>query len=177
MRAKQFLRSIRRSIRRSAGAVRGFFPRRGLLLGLALAAPLVLAPGGAGPRAEPNPFEQRRIEARAMEAFRTILGLWREELYFELYDHGIETSKERISREAFAQRMVELSWVPIGELNPKFFKPTFRFRTMVYLEVRVQFRHKFNPESLFFKDHTFLLLQENGTWRIDLIRLIRSPFA
>lgn len=152
-----------------------------LLLPAALAvllAPWPAAGPGAGTaRAEPNPFEEREIEAQALEAFRGLLTLWQEELYFELYDHGMETSKARISREEFAQRMVELSWVPIGELNPKFVKTDLRFRTMVYLSARVQYRDKFNPTSVFFKDHTFLLLQEEGTWRIDLIRLIRAPFA
>jgi hypothetical protein len=154
--------------------------RRGLLSLLVLGASLpavLLAPLPGGVRAEPNTFEQRKIEAHALEAFRSMLGLWQEELYFELYDRGMEASKERISREEFAQRMVELSYVPIGELNPKFIKTAFRFRTMVYLSARVRYRHKFNPTSVFFKDHTFLLLREKGTWRIDLIRLIRAPFA
>ncbi len=146
---------------------------------LIAAALLLLGPVGAPPeaRAEPNIFEQRVIEAQALEAFRIILGLWKQELYFELYDHGMETSKARITLQEFAQRMVELSWVPVGELNPKFLKTTFRFRTMVYLSARVQFGHKFNPESVFTKEQTFLLLQEAGGWRIDLIRLIRAPFA
>lgn len=160
------MKKINHAIGRRAG--------RALLL-LAVMAPLLLGPGRAV--AEPNAFEQRAIEARALEGFRTILGLWKEELYFELYDMGIETSKLRLSREEFAQRMVELSWVPVGEPNPKFLKTAFRFRTMVYLSVRLRFAHKFNPETRFSKDHTFLLVWESGTWRIDLIRLIRSPFS
>ncbi len=144
-----------------------------------LGAPLVLASAAPPPVAwaEPNSFEQRAIEARALEGFRRILELWKQELYFELYDHGSETSQERISREDFAQRMVELSWVPVGEMNPKFLKSAFRFRTMVYLSARITFGDKFNPQSVFSKDHTFLLLEEAGIWRIDLIRLIRAPFA
>ena len=48
---------------------------------------------------------------------------------------------------------------------------------MVYVSARVQYRHKFNASRVFFKEHTFLLLEESGTWRIDLIRLVRAPFA
>ena len=148
------------------------------LAGLVLQATLafhLIAPGQL--QAAPTRFEKRKIEEQAVDAFRRIIGLWQEELYFELYDHGMETTKARISREEFAQRMVELSWVPATELNAKFLKGEFRFRTMVYVSARVQYRHKFNASSVFFKEHTFLLLEEAGTWRIDLIRLVRAPFA
>lgn len=127
--------------------------------------------------AEPTRVEQGKIEEQALEAFRNIIGLWQEELYFDLYDFGMETTKTRISREDFAQRMVELSWVPAGELNAKFLKAEFRFRTVVYVSARVRYRHKFNPTGVFTKDHTFMLLEEAGIWHIDLIRLIRAPFA
>ena len=145
-----------------------------------VAAQLVLLLPGPGPQAvwgEPTRFEMREVEAQALEAFRNIMGLWQEELYFELYDHGMEATKSRIKLENFAQRMVELSWVLQGELNPKFLKSRFRFRTMVYVSARVQYRHKFNPDRNFFKDHIFLLLEEKGSWRVDLIQLVRAPFA
>lgn len=127
--------------------------------------------------AEPTRYEKQNVEAQALEAFRQILGLWQEELYFELYEAGMESTKKQISLEDFAQRMVELAWVPQGKLNPKFLKAKFRFRTIVYVSARVEYRHKFNPEKTFFKDHTFLLLEEAGTWRIDLVQLVRAPFA
>lgn len=156
-------------------------PARGWRLAMAcVAAQLALLLPWPGPQAvwgEPTRFEKQEVEAQALEAFRNIMGLWQEELYFELYDHGMEATKSRINLENFAQRMVELSWVPQGELNPKFLKSSFRFRTMVYVSARVQYRHKFNPDRTFFKDHTFLLLEEKGSWRVDLIQLVRAPFA
>jgi len=48
---------------------------------------------------------------------------------------------------------------------------------MVYVAARISYRDKFNPESEFFKEQTFLLLKERGKWRIDLIKLVRAPFA
>ena len=128
-------------------------------------------------RADPNFFEQRLIEAKALEAFKRMIILWQEEVYFELYAEGMSASKARVSQEEFAQRMVELSWVPYGDLNPKFLKATYRFRTVVYLSVRVPYRHKFNPENRFSKQQTLVLVYEEGRWRIDLIELIRSPFS
>ena len=145
-----------------------------LAIGCLLAWPLVWAPSA---RAEPNAFEKREIEAAALEAFKTIVTLWREELYFELYDLGSESTRARVSKEEFAGRMVRLNWLPEGELNPEFLKAKFRFRTMVYVAARIRYRDKFNPESEFLKEQTFLLLKERGEWRIDLIKLVRAPFA
>ena len=138
---------------------------------------LMIWPRADAALAAPTRYEKQEIEAQALEAFRRIMGLWKEELYFELYDIGMESTKKQVSLEDFAQRMVELAWLPQGELNPKFLKSKFRFRTMIYVSARVKYRHKFNPDKTFFKDHTFLLLEEKGTWRIDLVQLVRAPYA
>jgi hypothetical protein len=142
----------------------------------ALAA-LSAAPRPPAAAAAPNAFEQRKIEAQALEAFRRMLTLWREEVYFELYDQGMEASKARISRENFAQRMVQLEWLPQGDPNPRYLSANYRFRTLTYVKVRVLYRNKFNPSQQFSKDQTFLLTQEQGAWRIDLVDLIRSPYG
>lgn len=151
-----------------------------LLLGV-LAAPQFWAGQGdrqAGiARADPNYFEARRIEAQAMEVFNRILTLWREEVYFELYAYGTQASRKRITQEAFAQRMVELGWIPSGEPNPKYFRPEYQFRTLVYIQVRIPYRNKFNPRSRFSKQQVLLLMKEEGIWRVDLVQLLRSPFA
>ena len=150
-----------------------------LLICAAMSSTLLFLSGSHGDTAfaEPSRFEKQDIEAQALEAFRQILGLWKEELYFELYENGMESTKKQVSLEDFAQRMVELAWLPQGVLNPKFLKSKFRFRTMIYVSARVKYRHKFNPDKIFFKDHTFLLLEEKGTWRIDLVQLVRAPYA
>ncbi len=149
---------------------------RRLASALMLAGALLGALPGA-PRAEPNPAERKKIAEQALESFKQMVNLWREELYFDLYDFGMEATKTRISREEFAQRMVRLSWVPEGELNPRFLKTDFRFRTMVYVRVRILYRNKFKPTETFSKDQTVLLLFEGKTWRIDLIQLVRSPYS
>lgn len=147
-------------------------------LGLAalLAAGLVLAPAAAT-RAEPNYYEQRQTEAQALEAFNRVIELWEEEAYFELYSHGTTASRARISRDAFAQRMVQLSWKPSGPLNPTYTKAEFRFRTVVYVTARIPYKGKFNPDDQFSKKQTLLMQEENGQWKVDLIALIRAPYA
>ena len=147
-----------------------------LAAGVLLVAALTLLP--ASPAwSEPNFFEKRNIELQALEAFKQIINRWREEVYFELYDSGMEESQKRITRQDFAQRMVELSWVPQGELNPKFLKLRYHFRTMVYVTARVPYRHKFDQTRSFSKDQTMVMVWEKGQWRIDLIELIRSPYS
>ncbi len=152
-----------------------------VLLGSVVLAVLVGAFGLAGLAgaavADPGVQEQRKIEAQALEAFRRIMTLWREEVYFELYDQGTVASKARITREEFAQRMVQLEWLPGGEINPRFLKPEYRFRTMVYVQARIPYRNKFNVGDPFAKDQTVQLIQEAGQWHIDLIQLIRSPYV
>ena len=138
---------------------------------------LFLATPATPLRAEPNFFEQRKIEAQALEAFKRVISLWQEEVYFELYDVGMAASKARITREAFAQRMVELNWLPEGELNPTHLKAAFRFRTVVYITARIPYKDKFNPDKRFTAEQTLLLLQEDGQWKVDLIALIRAPFS
>ena len=141
-----------------------------LLLALLLSVPRAA-------QAEPGVYEQRKIAAQALESFRRIMDLWRQEVYFELYDLGMESSKARISREDFAQRMVQLDWLPQGELDPKFLTAEYRFRTAVYISARIPYRNKFNASPPFSKDETILMLKEGGEWHVDLIQLIRSPFT
>ena len=156
-------------------AARGNFRTR--LLAALCVGVLLLAMAPAIPQAQPNYFEQRNIEARALETFKRVITLWQEEVYFELYDTGMAASQSRISVEDFAQRMVELEWVPRGRLNPKYLKADFHFRTMVYVTARVPYHNKFNPDRSFHREQTFIMVEENGKWRIDLINLIRSPYS
>jgi hypothetical protein len=148
-----------------------------LLAALVLAVLVATAGWASGAAADPGPQEQRKIEGQALEAFKRIMTLWREEVYFELYDQGTAASKARISREDFAQRMVKLEWLPSGEINPRNLKAEFRFRTMVYIQARIPYKNKFNTGEPFAKEQTVQLLLEEGQWRIDLIQLIRSPYV
>ncbi|MBI4084220.1 MAG: hypothetical protein HY423_16565 [Candidatus Lambdaproteobacteria bacterium] len=158
-------------------STRGVLPVAVALLALAAAA-AALAPRVARAQPiEPGAPERQKIEAQAVEAFKRLVSLWREELYFELYDHGMEDTKARISKEEFAQRMVQLNWLPEAELNPKFLKAELRFRTMVYVTARIVYRNKFKQDESFTREQTLLLLLEGKTWRLDLIQLIRAPFV
>lgn len=158
----------------SRSALRGL--ARFTLAALACAVIWTLA-SAAPASAEPNRFEERALEEEALRAFRQAITLWREELYFELYELGWDASKQRLPTEEFAQRMVELSWVPQGDPDPKFLKTDFRHRTMIYVYSRLLFQNKFIPDQRFSKDYSALMIKENGRWRVDLVQLVRSPYS
>ena len=141
-----------------------------LLVGLAL---------GVGPAwaSQPNTFEQQAIETQVLQSFQRIYTLWREELYFELYDMGMQSTQGRLEKADFAQRMVETTWVPVGNLNPRYFVLDFRFRTLVYLTARITYANKYIPEQTIVLDQVWLMMLEDGVWKIDLVQVLRSPFS
>lgn len=147
-----------------------------LLTGFLLAA---LAFGLALPaqaQAEPNRYEVEAIREEALATFLRIVDQWREELFFDIYDSGWADSHARISKEDFAQRMVELTWIPLDKPEPKYLKVEFRYRTLVYVSARITFKNKFNPDNTNTGDFRFIMLKEEGRWRVDLVQLLRMPY-
>ena len=140
----------------------------GLLLGLVWIQPLSAR--------QPTPAELESIQMETKTVFENFLQLWQEERYFEMYDYGRNQSRKQLSLEEFATRMVELDWVPLGLSVDKAPGISFRYRTMLYMNANVIFRHKSYYDLQFNKQKSFLLLKENGSWRFDLIQMIRSPF-
>ena len=149
--------------------------RWGLRLGLCLWA-LGLMLSGAVAQAEPSPYEVEALQQEARAAFLHVVELWQGEMFFELYDEGWSDSQERIQQDAFAQRMVELAWAPAEKPEAKAVKTTLRYRTMVYVNVRLVFRNKYKTDKQIVRDQQFLMLKENNRWRMDLIQLLRAPY-
>ena len=125
---------------------------------------------------QPTPLELAAIQNETMVVFQDFLKLWQEERYFELYKYGKKQSTNQITIEEFATRMVDLNWVPVGLASKKKPKPSFRYRTLIYVNAAIVFRHKSNFDLQFTKQQAFLLLKESGKWRFDLLQMIRSPF-
>lgn len=122
-----------------------------------------------------TPIELETILAQSRGQFSEFLQLWQEERYFEMYDFGLRQSREQLSVEEFATRMVELDWVPVA-VDSEPLEVDFRYRTMVYVTATLQFRHKSFPELQYAKRQSFLLLQEDSGWRLDLLQMIRTPY-
>ena len=145
------------------------------LLLLFIALSIFSAVSGAVAR-QPTPAELEAIQKETMHVFEDFLQLWQEERYFELYKYGKQQSTNQITIEEFATRMVELDWVPVGLLTEKKIEISYRYRTLLYVNTAIVFRHKSNLDLQFTKQQSFLLLKESGKWRFDLLQMIRSPF-
>ena len=145
------------------------------LLLLFIALSIFFAVSGAVAR-QPTPAELEAIQKETMHVFEDFLQLWQEERYFELYKYGKLQSTKQITIEEFATRMVELDWVPVGLLTEKKIEISYRYRTLLYVNTAIVFRHKSNLDLQFTKQQSFLLLKESGKWRFDLLQMIRSPF-
>ncbi len=126
--------------------------------------------------ARPTPFEVDKIRETVDTAFQQFIRLWGEERYFELYEWGKKQSRDFITPEEFATRMVRLDWVPVGMIEEEPFRISFRFRTFIYVDASIKFRHKTKAALQFQKRQTFLLLWEDQRWRFDLLQMLRSPF-
>ena len=129
----------------------------------------------ASPR-QPTPAELAVIRKETKIVFQNFLQLWQEERYFELYEYGKKHSKNQLTIEEFATRMVELDWVPMGLLPEKIPEVNYLYRTLLYVDAAILFRHKSFMDLQFSKQQSFLLLKEEGKWRFDLLQMIRSPF-
>jgi len=125
---------------------------------------------------QPTPSELEVIRKETKIVFQNFLQLWQEERYFELYEYGKRHSKKQLTKEEFATRMVELDWVPVGLLPDKNLEVNYRYRTLLYVDVAILFRHKSFMDLQFSKQQSFLLIKEEGKWRFDLLQMIRSPF-
>ena len=125
---------------------------------------------------QPTPAELKVISKETKIVFQNFLQLWQEERYFELYEYGKRHSKNQLTIEEFATRMVELDWVPVDLLPENNPEVNYRYRTLIYVDVAILFRHKSFIDLQFSKQQSFLLLKEEGKWRFDLLQMIRSPF-
>jgi len=125
---------------------------------------------------QPTPAELEAIRKETNIVFQNFLQLWQEERYFELYKYGKRHSRDQLTIEEFATRMVEIDWFPVGLLPDKKPEVNYRYRTLLYVDVAILFRHKSFMDLELSKQQSFLLLKEEGEWRFDLLQMIRSPF-
>ena len=125
---------------------------------------------------QPTPAEIEAIRKETKIVFQTFLQLWQEERYFELYEYGKRHSRNQLTIEEFATRMVELDWVPVGLLSENIPVVNYHYRTLLYVDAAILFRHKSFMDLQLSKQQSFLLIKEEGKWRVDLLQMIRSPF-
>ena len=102
--------------------------------------------------------------------------MWKEELYFEMYDFGQNESKLIITKSEFAQRMVDLKWKP--SLKPiEIVETKIIYRNFGSIKCMVEFENKVNQTQKVVKEVIFPVILQDINWRFNLIQLIRSPFV
>jgi len=131
--------------------------------------------GGTLASADPNPYETRILKKQIMVSYTTLMDMWHEELYFDMYNLGQHASRKKLAKGEFAQRMVDLAWKP--SLNPEEMrKMDILYRNFANLHVRVEFENKIDPTRKLLKDMVFTAILENKHWKFDLTQLIRIPY-
>ncbi len=126
--------------------------------------------------AYPNKYELKVIREKIEASFVGLFQMWKEELYFEMYDHGQKKSKTIIEKSEFAQRMVELKWKPT--LKPIQIQDIeIIYRNFAAIKCLIEFENKINQTQTVKKQIIFPAILENINWKFDLIQLIRSPYV
>lgn len=121
--------------------------------------------------------EKKKIEAEATGAFDMMFGLWKDGKYEDLYAYGSRKSHTAISKESFVTRMrkksyeLASSWETIRDREAE-----VRSRKSVYITAKIGYRSKREPGDTKFRTETYRLELEGDRWRIDLSKILRSPF-
>ena len=123
---------------------------------------------------EKEKIDKDRIEGDVVESIKTILSLWKDGKYNELYDHGDQKSRRAIGREDFEHRMkkkgIELasSWETLRDIQVD-----VESATLAYATVKIGFKPKRGGETIF-RTETYRLLFEKGMWKISLQKILQT---
>lgn len=124
---------------------------------------------------QPNKYELAIIEDNIRSSFDTLMQIWKEELYFEMYDFGQRETKKVLKKAEFVQRMVDLKWKPAVE-KETLKKVHIIYRNFGSVHVVVNFQNKINATYTIKKEIVFPIILEKNTWKYDLTQIIRIPY-
>jgi len=125
-------------------------------------------------RKEKERANANKIEADVIDSVKTILSLWKDGKYRDLYDRGDQKSRMAISREAFEHRMTKKgmglasSWETIRDINVEVKSPA-----VAYVTVRIGFKPIRGGETRF-RTETYRMSFEKGNWKINLSNILRG---
>jgi hypothetical protein len=123
---------------------------------------------------EKEKINKNRIEGDVVESVKTILSLWKDEKYNELYDHGDQKSRRAIRREDFERRMrkkgigLASSWETLRDIQVD-----VESAILAYATARIGLKPKGGGETKF-RTETYRLRFEKGMWRIDLAKILSA---
>jgi len=121
-----------------------------------------------------TPTEKRRIEHEATEALKTMISLWKDGKFEELYEYGSRGKQTSISKESFISRMrkqsweIASSWEAIQNVEGDVVSPK-----LVYVRAKIGYKKKTGGDTKFVTE-TFKMNLEGGKWRTDLSKFLGS---
>ena len=123
---------------------------------------------------EKESINKNRIEGDVVASVKTILSLWKDGKYNELYDHGDQKSRRAIGREDFENRMrkkgigLASSWETLRDIQVD-----VESATLAYATVRIGLKPKKGGETKF-RTETYRLPFEKGMWKINLQKILQT---
>jgi hypothetical protein len=115
-----------------------------------------------------------KIEADVIESVKTILSLWKDGKYNELYDHGDQKSRRAIRREDFEHQMrkkgigLASSWETLRDVEVD-----VQSATLAYATARIGLKPQKGGETKF-RTETYRLSFEKGMWKINLQKILQT---
>ncbi len=115
--------------------------------------------------------ETKRLAERD---FDSIINLWRDEKYEELYEYGILSSHVRISKEGFIRGMKQKKFklMCCGDAAREI-DAIYKSPTVVYVKAKIGYKNHINKVA--FRHETFKLVFEDGKWRTDIMQILKLP--
>lgn len=142
--------------------------KRSIFIFLVLIPTLVLS-------ANLTPTEKRRIEYEAAEALKTMISLWKDGKFEELYEYGNRANQVSISKENFIRQMHHKSWVLASSWETiRNVEGDVASSRSVYVRAKIGYKRKMGGDPRFVTE-TFKMSLEGGRWRTDLSKILRSP--
>ena len=123
---------------------------------------------------EKEKINKNRIEGDVVESVKTILSLWKDGKYNELYDRGDQKSRRAISREDFEHGMrkkgigLASSWETLRDIQVDVEGATLAFAT-----VRIGLKPTRGGETKF-RTETYRMPFEKGMWKINLKKILQT---
>ena len=123
---------------------------------------------------EKEKVNKNRIEGDVVESVKTILSLWKDGKYNELYDHGDQKSRRAIRREDFEHRMrkkgigLASSWETLRDIQVDVESPT-----LAYATVKIGLKPVRGGETQF-RTETYRMPFEKGMWKINLEKILQT---
>ena len=119
--------------------------------------------------------DKKKIESEVTDALLTIVSLWQNGKYDELYEYGTNSSKVSLSKEEFGRRMLGKkwglapSWQTIRDVEVDVKRPA-----LAYARAKIGYKPKQGGKTNI-RTETYQMVLENKAWRINLSKILSAP--